>query len=159
MRDAAGKRHVLDACEPARGGCCGAARKDEFWHVGPPAHQSLVRIEQCADVLPWLERAHKQDAAIGWHVWLLSERPPYRRPRRTDVNALAGDPKPFDDLRSSVLRGGNDGVRPPRMRGRENRIIAPDLGACVLRVCEKKQIVNRDNLRSLARRRHRAVEA
>src|SRR6185503_5558046 len=129
MPDMAREARAVDSCEPLRGGCSAAACEHEPWNVWSPTEQPLVRVEQRADVLPWFERTQKQDAAVRRNVWPMAECPPPGRTGRTDMDALAGDAKPFDDLRSAVLRGRNDGMRAPRVRGGEGSIIASNLRA------------------------------
>ena len=114
------------------------------------ARQPLVRVEQSADVLARLERAEEQHVAVAGGRSRAASRAARRASRptcdpraRRSVAATSPAVKCETAMIASARRA---------CAARQRRVVAADLGARALGMREEVEIVDRDDLRGVARR-------
>ena len=124
--------------------------------IAPSRRQPLVRVEQAADVLARLERAEEQHVARRGRP--LARRP-VRRAGRADRDPIGAarrscrSTSPAVNCETTMIA-----IGPVRVRARQRRVVAADLGAGALGMREEIQIVNRDDLRRVARRQQQRMQ-
>ncbi len=117
-------------------------------------HQTLIGVQQAADVLARFERAEEQHVSVFRRG---RPRRPVRRAVRTDGQSPGRDAELRLDFAGGEARGHEDAIRPLRVRARQRRIVAPHLRARALRMRQEIEVVDRDHLRRVPRRHQQRV--